>query len=128
MKTIKQTYHIKAPVDEVWRGLTDPTYIDGWGGGPVKMNDKVGTKFEFWGGDIYGTNRESVENEKLVQDWYGGKWPEPSIVTFALKKKSDSETQLDLLHENLPDDQADNFDDGWKQYFLGPMKEYLENH
>lgn len=128
MKTIKQIYHIKAPIDEVWKGLTDPNYIDEWGGGPVKMNDKVGTKFEFWGGDIYGTNTEVDPQKKLVQDWYGGEWPKPSKVTFLLKRVSDNKTQLNLLHENLPDDQADNFDDGWKQYFLGPMKEYLENH
>ena len=126
MKTIKQTYNIKAPIEEVWKGLTDPKYIEGWGGGPVKMNDEVGTKFEFWGGDIHGTNTEVVKNEKLVQNWYGDKWPQPSKVTFLLKELSDGETRIDLIHENLPGNEADNFADGWKQYFLGPMKKYLE--
>src|SRR3990167_8776771 len=127
MKTIKQTYHINAPIEEAWKGLTDPKYIDGWGGGPPKMNDKIGTKFSFWGGYIHGTNTDVVKNEKLVQDWYGGDWPKPSLVTFTLKKLSENEIQIDLLHENLPDDQVDKFDKGWKEYFLGPMKDYLES-
>ena len=126
MKTIRQTYHINAAIKEVWKGLTDQKYIEGWGGGPVKMSEKVGAKFEFWGGDIHGTNTEVAKNQKLVQDWYGGNWSKSSKVTFILKELTDGETRVDLIHENLPDDEADSFDDGWKQYFLGPMKEFLE--
>ena len=53
---IKQHYVIKAPVAKVWRSFVDPKVIDSWGGGPAKMDDKVGTKFSLWGGDIYGIN------------------------------------------------------------------------
>lgn len=126
MKTIKQTYHINSPLEEVWKALTDPKYIEEWGGGPTKMNDKVGTKFEFWGGDIHGTNTEVITNQKLVQDWYGGNWPQPSKVTFILKELTDGETRIDLIHENLPDNEADDFADGWKRYYLGEIKKFLE--
>lgn len=56
MKTIKQTYQINAPSSRVWQALIDPKIIDKWGGGPAHMNDKVGTEFTLWGGDIYGKN------------------------------------------------------------------------
>jgi len=52
MKSIKQTYRIQAPVSMVWQALVDPEVIERWGGGPVKMDDQVGTRFELWGGDI----------------------------------------------------------------------------
>ena len=56
VKTIRQIYLINSSLEEVWKALTDPKYIDAWGGGPAKMDEKVGTKFELWGGDIHGKN------------------------------------------------------------------------
>lgn len=56
MKTIKQTYLIKASLQDVWQALIDPVIIAKWGGGPAQMNDKVGTEFTLWGGEIYGKN------------------------------------------------------------------------
>ena len=90
------------------------------------MDDKVGTDFKFWDGDIHGTNKEMIENKKIVQDWYGGDWDKPSLVNFYLSEENGS-TKVELIHENLPDDEADSFDQGWKDYYLGPLKDYLES-
>lgn len=125
-KAIKQTYLIESPAEEVWKALTNEEYIQDWGGSPVKMDDKVGTEFEFWGGEIWGKNIEAVPNEKLVQEWYGGNWDKPSLVTFYLFKE-DGKTRLELVHESLPEKEYDNFEDGWKEYYLGPLQEMLEN-
>jgi activator of HSP90 ATPase len=126
MKTILQNYRINAPIEKVWGALVNPRDIDNWGGGPVKMDDKEGTKFSLWGGDIYGTNIEVEKFKKLVQEWYGGKWEEPSIVTFKLEKDK-GETTLELLHENVPDNEYEDIDKGWKEYYLGSLKEYVED-
>jgi uncharacterized protein YndB with AHSA1/START domain len=45
MKTIKQTYVIKASLGAVWHALVDAHTIEQWGGGSAKMDDKKGTKF-----------------------------------------------------------------------------------
>lgn len=126
MKTIKQTYTINASVENVWKALIDPKIIDKWGGGPAKMDDKVGTKFSLWGGEIYGKNIKVSENKELKQEWFEGKWDKPSKVTFSLKEKG-NKTEIKLLHEDVPDDEADDIDEGWKTYYLGPIKELLEN-
>ena len=128
MKTIKQTYIIKASVDKVWEALVDARIIEGWGAGPAKMDDKVGTKFSLWGKSIWGKNLEVVQNRKLVQDWYSDeekKWEKPSKVTFALHEEKDS-TRLELVHEDIPDENFKDIADGWKDYYLGPLKDYLE--
>jgi len=72
MKTIKQKYSIKAPVEKVWQSLVDPKIIKQWGGGPAKMDDKVGTNFKLWGGDIYGKNLKVIKNKLLIQNWISG--------------------------------------------------------
>lgn len=126
MQTIVQDYKIKAPIVKVWQSLVSQEIINDWGGGPAKMDENVGTKFSLWGGDIYGTNIEVEKFKKLVQEWYSGDWKEPSIVTFKLEKDADF-TLLELIHENVPDEEYDEIDKGWQDYYLGPLKKYLEN-
>lgn len=126
MKTIRQTYIIKAPVKKVWKALTDPKHIEGWGAGPAKMAPVEGTKFSLWGADIFGTNKEVIPNKKLVQEWWGGRWDEPSTVTFELLEKN-GKTKVELLHENLPNDAAKDIEKGWKDYYMGPLKKYVES-
>ncbi|MDP2720701.1 MAG: SRPBCC domain-containing protein [bacterium] len=125
MKIIKQSYSIKASIERVWKALVDPGEIEGWGAAPAKMDDGVGTQFSLWGGDIYGKNIEVEAPTKLKQEWYGGKWPKPSLVTFTLTREK-ARTRLDLIHEDVPDKEASEFDDGWKRYYCGSIKEYLE--
>ena len=125
MKTLKQTYHIHAPVEKVWQALVDPKEIDAWGGGPVKMDEKVGTKFSLWGGEIHGKNIEVTPKKKLVQEWFGGKWDEPSIATFYLSMQA-GKTSIDFLQTNIPDNEVEDIADGWKKYYLGPLKSFVE--
>ncbi|OGH24173.1 MAG: hypothetical protein A3B47_04910 [Candidatus Levybacteria bacterium RIFCSPLOWO2_01_FULL_39_24] len=126
MKIIKQTYLINSSIEDVWQALVDPKYINAWGGGPAKMADKVGTKFEFWGGDIHGKNIEVVPKKKLVQEWFGGNWGKPSLVTFTLTQEKDA-VRINLLQTDVPDNEAKDIGEGWKDYYLGPLKKYLEN-
>lgn len=126
MKTIKQTYHIKAPVEEVWKALIDSKLIDKWGGGPAKMSDKVGFEFSLWDGEIYGKNIEVLENKKLIQEWIEGKWDKSSIVTFELTERKDG-TEINLTHTDYPQDEHDDLSDGWDDFYLGPLKDFLED-
>lgn len=125
MKTIKQTYRVEAPIEGVWEALVNPGEIDAWGGGPAIMDDKVGTEFSLWNGDIHGKNIEVKQYELLKQEWVSGDWPEPSIVTFVLKPDGNG-TKIELVHENIPDKEAKEIEDGWKKYYLGEIKNLLE--
>src|SRR5258708_6152186 len=112
MKTINQYYTIHAPIEKVWQALVDPIVIDEWGGGPVTMDDKEGTEFSLWGGEIYGTNIKVIPNEMLEQEWFIGKWDKPSILTFTLSKKDNNITEVALLHKNVPDMEAKDIEQG----------------
>jgi len=126
MKTIEQTYKIKASVDKVWQALVDPVVIDRWGGGPAKMKAEVGSKFSLWGGDIHGTNTKIIKAKLLEQDWFSGNWAEPSKVVFKLK--ADGELAIvELKHTDVPDSELRDIDQGWKDFYLNPIKELLES-
>lgn len=130
MKSIHQTYFINSSIEEVWKALTDPKYINGWGGGPAKMDDKVGSKFSLWDGSIWGTNIEVIPQKKLKQEWYSEneakKWDKPSIATFNLREDS-GKVRIDFVHENVPGEDLKNISDGWKDYYLGSLKKYIES-
>ena len=125
MKSLKQIYTIKAPWEKVWQALTDAKVIDEWGGGPAKMSDQEGFEFEFWGGDIWGKNIKVIKGKQLVQEWTAGKWDKPSMVTFNLSEKN-GKTELELIHEDIADKEFSEIEDGWKRYYLGPLKKLLE--
>jgi len=127
MKTLTQTYHIQATLADVWQALVDPGEIDGWDGGPAVMDEKVGTEFKLWGGEIWGKNIEVIPGKKLVQEWNDTQDPiEPTILTLTLAAE-DAGTIVELLHTNIPDDRADDIEQGWQDYYMGPLKEYVEN-
>jgi uncharacterized protein YndB with AHSA1/START domain len=127
MKRIEKRYSIRAPAEKVWSALVDPTLIERWGAGPgVVMDEKPGTAFKLWGGDIHGRNLEVDRWKRLVQEWYGGDWEKPSLVTFSLSER-DGATQVVLTHENLPDDEAESIDEGWDDYYMYPLKELVES-
>ncbi len=122
---IHKTYQIAATPSEVWRALTETDSVERWGAGPAKMSADPGSPFSQWGGDIWGTVVEAEPPRRLVQEWYGGDWPQPSFATFTLTVEG-SGTRVDLSHAGVPDDEAAAFDAGWDDYYFGPMKEMLE--
>lgn len=126
MKSLTQSYTIHAPIEDVWNALVDDKTIEGWGGGPADMSEEVDTEFTLWDGSIWGKNTEIIPGEKLVQEWFAGEWEEPSIVTFSLSQDGDG-TVVSLTHENIPDEEFEDIERGWEEYYLGPMKEYLES-
>lgn len=125
MKTIKQTYLINASLPKVWQALVDPKIINDWGGGPAKMSEEQAAEFSLWGGHIHGKNVTVIPNNKLIQDWKEKDWDDYSKVTFTLSEDGDK-TKVELLHQDVPDSSAKSIENGWKEYYLGPLKNLLE--
>ena len=126
MKTIDQTYEVNAPIENVWHALTDATLINKWNAGPATFDAQEGGTFSLWGGDIHGTNTKVIPNELLEQDWYGHDNPDVCYkVSFSLSEDS-GVTLVHLIHADVPDDEVQDFADGWKDYYFDPIKQLLE--
>ena len=70
----------------------------------------------------------ALTDPAVIEAWGGGPAEiraEASVATFELRPEGEG-TRLTLAHTNVPDDEADEFDVGWDDYYLGPMKELLE--
>lgn len=125
MKTIRQHHFINATPEEVFIALTNPFTIELWSGHPAVMENKEGTEFSMFDGDIAGKNLKIVENEQLVQEWYFGESETQSVVTITLKEHQLG-TKVMLEHTNVPDEDAVEFTEGWNDFYWGAMKDYFK--
>lgn len=116
---------IAAEPAEVFAALTVPFQIELWSGYPADMKPEAGYEFSLWEGDITGVNIEIVPSRRLVQEWFFGEQPEQSIVRIELKKDV-NKTFVELTHTHIPDDVYEEITEGWRDYYLGAIKEMLE--
>jgi len=125
VKEYKQYISVSAEPEDVYACLTNPFTIELWSDMPAKLEAKEGTEFEMFEGDITGKILELEPNKKVVQQWYFGEQEEPSIVTFKIHPDK-GRVSLEMRHTNIPDEAYDEIAEGWRKYFLGRIKEFLE--
>lgn len=127
VKSFKLNYKINASKRKVWNALVNPKIINKWGGGPSKMTEDVGFRFSLWKGQIFGKNIKVEKNKLLVQEWYAGRWDEPSIVTFEIEEEGNM-TKVKLTHLNIPDDEEKEIKKGWNEFYMNPLIELVEKN
>jgi activator of HSP90 ATPase len=117
MPNFKKYYTIPAPPDEVYRALTNPLAIKLWTSEECEMSTEPDTEFSMWDGSICGMNLEFEEDKKIVQEWYFGELPEPSIVSIKLHLVKGI-TSLELLHTNIPEEDFEDICYGWDESYM----------
>ena len=125
MKDFKKYYLINASPADVYLALTNPNTIHLWSGEPAEMSTEPGSEFSLWEGSITGKNLEFEEGKKIVQQWYFGEQPEPSIVTIKLHEHK-AGTSVELKHTNIPDEDYNDIVEGWDEVYFGALQEFYE--
>jgi activator of HSP90 ATPase len=125
--SIRQAVIIKASPQRVYDALLDAKQFSAFtGGAPAEIDSNAGGAFSCFGGMITGRNVELVPNQRIVQAWRAGNWPEGvySIVKFELDAQG-SETRLTLDHSAFPEGNAEHLEGGWHKMYWEPLKKYL---
>lgn len=126
MKTIKQEIHFDASPREVYEAYVDAKKHAEFSGANVKFDAKGGGKFDIWDGSLTGENVKLIPGKKIVQKWRANDWPEGHYSDLKIDLFADSDgTRMKLTQENVPEDKADEIDEGWHQYYWEPMKKYF---
>ena len=128
LSSVTLVRRIKASPAKVWAAITRPEQMIRWWGpdaGPtlsavadVRPGGRFSIVFRLLNGDEHnptGLYREVVPEKKLVFTWDWPEMPErESLVTFVLEPL-DGGTELTLIHEQLPDEEArESHEAGWK--------------
>jgi uncharacterized protein YndB with AHSA1/START domain len=128
---------INAPVDRVWKALTDVEEMRQWYFDLKEFRPEVGFEFEFVvehkGMTYHHLCRitEVIPQKKLAYTWRYKGHEGDSLVTFELAADGDK-TWLKLTHEGLetfPKTAAfarNNFVEGWTTLIGSSLKEFVE--
>lgn len=140
-KSIAMTVHVKAPLDKVWEGLTNPEMIKNYFFGTLVTTDwRVGSPIYFRGeyqGKPYeekGHILECIPRSHVTYSYWSGFSGLPDLpehyqrVTYTLKEHEDG-TELTIRQENLKEDteaHKAHVKENWS-YVMNGLKSLLES-
>jgi activator of HSP90 ATPase len=95
-------------------------------GSPASVSDVVGEEFDAWDGYIHGKNLELEPHKRIVQSWRTSEFEAneaDSRLEITLEPAGE-QTRLTLHHSGLPP-HGGQYEEGWKESYFEPMKEYF---
>jgi activator of HSP90 ATPase len=119
---------IPAPQQQVYNAWLDSDAHSAFTGSPADIDPTVGGIFNAWDGYISGKTLELEPYERIYQSWRTTDFPTdaPDSYLEVLFEASEQGTLLTLRHTNIPDGQADQYEEGWQEYYFKPMMTYFK--
>jgi activator of HSP90 ATPase len=125
--SFRQQVTFNTTPEELYEQIMDAKKHGKFTGSKAKVSRKVGGEFELFDGSAYGQNIELIPGRKIVHSWRMRQddWPEEvmSQITFDLQSVDKGKTKMIFTQRNIPTNVADDFKQGWKDYYWKPWKE-----
>ncbi|NQU35265.1 MAG: SRPBCC domain-containing protein [Bacteroidetes bacterium] len=119
---------IKATSREIYEAWLDSKCHTEMTGGMACISSKVGEIFTAWDDYIIGKNILLVPYSRIKQNWRTSQFShtDKDSTLELILVEDDGETELTLIHTNLPAD-GDHYKEGWEKHYFKPMKTYFIN-
>lgn len=120
---------LPATPEEVYTAWMDSYEHSAFTGGEAEIDPAVGGTFTAWDGYITGTTLELESSTRIVQSWRTTEFPDnaPDSRIEVLLAAEGKACKLTLIHTEIPDGQAAQYDQGWKEYYFEPMTDYFSH-
>lgn len=127
MKTIVQQVKFKATPEKLYDIYMDSKKHGAATGSKANVSKKPGSDFMAWDGFITGKLLATVPKSFVAQTWRGSDWTkdDPDSILILHFEKAKGGSLLTLVHAGVPDDQREALDDGWRENYWEPWKDYL---
>jgi activator of HSP90 ATPase len=125
--TIKQKVRFQKPPATIYRYYTDPKLHGELIGGKVRVGTEAGAYFSAFGGSLKGKTLLAKKNRMFVQSWRSSEWAKEDgdSILVLLFRPVDGGTELELVHANVPELDAEAVKQGWKKYYWAPLRTKL---
>jgi activator of HSP90 ATPase len=92
------------------------------------IRPSVASKFSAGDNYITGSNITIQPYGRIVQSWRTKDFPAGAVDSRLeiLFEKANGGTRITIIHTNIPDGQAKNYEKGWKNHYFKPMKKYFK--
>lgn len=127
-RTIIQKVIVPATPEEVYDAFMDPKKHSAFTRTETTGSQEVGGKVSAGDGYITARNVVLEKGKKIVQEWTTTEWPDgypPSVLELDLKKVEGG-TELTMTHSKVPEEQADDYAEGWQEYYWNLLIDYFE--
>jgi len=127
MDKFEVTTTLPVPPETVYHAWLDSAQHAAFVGAQAEIDSVVGGEFRMWDGYITGRNLALEPPRRIVQAWRTTEFPEgspDSRIEVRLEPKGGG-TQITLVHSGIPAGQGSQYEEGWKENYFGPMKEYF---
>ncbi len=127
VKTIKQKEFLPVTPVELYDAFLNEDKHSAFTGAKATCDRRVGGRFTAWDGYISGKNIRLENGRRIVQEWRTTEWPAgypPSVIEFTFTPKAGG-TEVRLTQRNVPASQAENYKQGWVDYYWKPLKKYF---
>jgi activator of HSP90 ATPase len=128
MNQIELKARFAVPAAAIYQAWLDPTRHGAMSyGGAAHIAAVVGGAFDCGDGYVRGTTLELEPGRRIVQGWRTSDFAEGQPDTRLELDFVDSEKgcELTLVHNGFPEEQVEEYRQGWKEYYLEPMKRFF---
>ncbi len=117
---------INTTAEKIYKAWLTSEGHSGMTGGSAHVSDKIGDKFTAWDVYIEGKNLELDPYRRILQSWRTSQFEEheEDSQIEVLLNEVDGETELTLIHRNVPES-GEHYKKGWDVHYFQPMKEYF---
>jgi uncharacterized protein YndB with AHSA1/START domain len=126
-ESVEVTDLIPASAQRIYEAWLDGALHGAMTGGTATSESHVGGTFTAWDGYIRGSNLELEPGRRIVQAWRSADFPdgsEDSRIEIVLEDE-DGSTRIRLVHTNIPEGQASDYEQGWRDHYFTPMRKYF---
>jgi len=124
---LNMTTVINASARKVYTAWLDPREHSAFTGSKATGGSRVGDPFTAWDGYILGVHLELEPGRRIVQAWRTSDFPpgsEDSRLEIILVEVA-GKTRLTLIQSNIPDGQAEQYREGWEDFYFAPLAKFV---
>ena len=118
---------LPASPQQIYLAWLDSTEHGSFTGSTAEIDPQVGGNFTAWDGYIRGKTLELEPYRRILQTWRTDDFPpaSPDSTLEVVLLEVDGGTQITLRHSHIPEGQANNYREGWLDYYFTPMAAYF---
>lgn len=128
MKTIELSSTFSIPAEKLYKAWLDPVHHAAMSyGGQAEFEVRVGGTHSTGDGYITGQFLELEPGRRIVETWRTSDFPEeqPDSRVELLFEDVPEGGRIQLVHQDLPEEQIEEYQKGWMEYYFQPMKLYF---
>ena len=126
-ESVKLSARFPVSAERIYQAWLDGKEHGAFTGAAAEIDARVGGAHSAWDGYIQGTILELSPGRRIVKSWRTEEFPEgsPDSRLEILLTSEGGETEVTLIHTEIPEGQGSKYEAGWADFYFEPMQEYF---